>query len=62
MGSGPVVSGVVSGDSVRFNFDNADWRNLGRIGGDTIAGLVNLSLAPIGSAGVAAGSFRVVRQ
>lgn len=62
VGTGTVVSGIVSGDSVRFNFDNADWRNLGVVTGTNMSGLVNLSLTIGGSAAVAAGNWMAVKQ
>lgn len=63
VGSGTVIAGaVINGDSVRFNFDDADWRHYGRLVADTMTGLVNLTLTINGSAQVAAGTWRAVRQ
>jgi len=62
VGSGAVVSGVVAGDSVRFNFDNTDWRNFGSIAGSTMSGTVNVRLTIGGSAAVAAGNWTAVKQ
>lgn len=62
IGTGPVVSGVFNGDSVRFNFDNAEWRHFGRIVGDTMSGFLNVSLVIGGTPTVATGSWRAVRQ
>lgn len=62
VGMGPVVSGVFTGDSVRFNFDDASWRHFGRIVGDTMSGFLNVSLVLGGTPTVATGNWRAVRQ
>jgi hypothetical protein len=62
IGMGPVVSGVLTGDSVRFNFDDATWRHVGRISGDTMSGFLNVSLVLGGTPTVATGNWRAVRQ
>ena len=62
VGSGTVVSGVVSGDSVRFNFDNSNWRNVGLAGTTSMTGVVNVQLTIGGSSAVAAGAWTATKQ
>ena len=62
IGMGPVVSGVFNGDSVRFNFDDAEWRHFGRLVGDTMSGFLNVSLVLGGTPTVATGTWRAVKQ
>jgi hypothetical protein len=61
--SGPVVNGLVVGDTlVSFDFDNADWHNVGRIYPDSLAGIVNARYPGSGLPTVIAGRFLAVRQ
>ena len=63
LGSGTVVSAVANGDSVRFNFDNANYRHFGTIRADTMSGLLNLWVTLNGtSPTIASGTWRLVKR
>ncbi len=63
VGTGIVVSAVANGDSVRFNFDNANYRHFGTIQADTMSGILNLSVILNGtSPTVATGTWRLVKR
>ena len=63
LGSGTVVSAVADGDSVRFNFTNANYRHFGTIQADTMSGLMNLSITLNGtSPTIASGTWRLVKR
>lgn len=60
--AGTVINGRVRGDSVYFDFDTADWHNMGVIVGSNLQGLLNVRLNVNGTPKVLAGSFTAVKQ
>ena len=62
IGSGTVVSGTLSGNSVTFNLDTSDWHNSGTISGSSMSGSVTVQLNVSGTIYFLSGTFGAARS
>jgi hypothetical protein len=62
-GSGTVVTGSVSGQSVAYDFDNSAWHNAGTVDGASMTGAVTMRiLDPSGRTVVLRGTWAAAQQ
>ncbi len=59
---GAIVSGTISGNTVRFDLDTSDWRNTGTISGDTMSGTVAVRVDDGTTTVTLAGVFSAARN
>jgi hypothetical protein len=59
---GTVVSGVISGQRVGFNFDTSDFANSGTVSGSSITGTATMVLVAGSSRVILSGPFGAARR